>query len=80
MHGLCGYAENLSSTDTLNVHSCDNPIAIIYIRCIDCPELQEIKYLELRKSNEKLCTLDVQIVSICEKSQFYRYIKCTKLR
>jgi len=40
----------------------------------------EIEYRELRKFNEKLCTLYVQIVWICKESEFCGYIECTGLR
>ena len=51
MYGLFGFAEKL------NIQNCVNSTR-------NC---RNIEYPELRKFDEKLCTLDVRIVWICRK-------------
>ena len=62
MYGKSGFAEKLKIQNFVNSAGI---VYIIYVRNVKI--CGEIKNLELRKFNGKLCTLNVRTVKICRK-------------
>ena len=63
MYGLSRFVENLNSMDMLNVQNCVNLTRNWVHQMYRLFEFaKKFEYQKLRTFNEKLCTLDVQIV------------------
>ena len=67
--GFCRKSEFCGYVECTKLCTCNGKL------CMDCLICRKFKYLELRKFNNKLGTLDVWIVWICKKFEYVELYK-----